>query len=74
MTNMNSDCHCKLMWACLQLTVYRHTFKEIPLGYRSTDREPKGPKTLSVVAGRREEKKWRKRGRKDGILFCLERI
>jgi len=27
-----------------------------------------------VVAGRGEEKKWRKRGRKYGILVCLERI
>jgi hypothetical protein len=74
MTNLNNDWHCISMWACfLQPTVYRHPIKEIPLSYRSTDWEPKGPKTLSVVAGRGEEKEWRKRGRKDGILLCLER-
>jgi hypothetical protein len=72
--NMNSDCNCLFMWACLQSTVYRHPFKEIPRSYRSTDREPKGPKTLSVVVGRGEEKEWRKGGRKDGVLVCLERI
>jgi len=76
-TNMNNDCHCIFMWACcLQPTVYRRPFKEIPLSYtrRSTDREPNGPKTLSVVVGRGEEKEWRKGGRKDGVLVCLERV
>jgi len=68
MTILKSDCHCIFTWACfLQPTVCRHPIKEIPLSYRSTDWKPKGPKTLSVVAGRGEEKEWQKIGRKDGI-------
>jgi hypothetical protein len=75
MKNLNRNCHCIFMWACcLQPTVYMHPIKEIPLRYRSNDWEPMWPKTLSVVAGRGEEKEWRKRGRKDGNLVCLERI